>query len=499
MPGYMRLAALLCFVASVSAAQVPYQNIIGKLQYSLNGLPFTGRISIQLTKTGYNICSSPAAVVPNTPFDIHVTNGVVSGGPYSILPNNCLAAAFPYFVQIFDDKGVKQLTDNWYFPQAMNNTIDLGTLIRADFGGPIQVAVPAPLLANSNISQSVTQPAGTNFIFNVPVAFNNGTSGITASAISSNGAGGQFWGMNSSGSAQGWFTVSGSGGGATCAGCNPNEVTIWNGSGLSAITGFTYSATNNFLDGRSVVGTGSSSNFVLATDTLIGQNNVGVGTNGGFFTNVPYSTATGGGLTANLLACVTSTGTVATCATNSTVWSGITTGVSGTAGLATITLSGASNCLFDNVTTIGDFVITGSTGQCHDSGSTTLPVAGTLVGQVVGPATSSVALVNIQRSAGPMYVPSPNGCGVLLGNYCSMANGVMTEWGQVSSPSATPSVTFNVPFTHGVQSITFGAVNYGPNSNPSYPVLQVLSTTGFSTQEISGTTSSYFWTAIGMP
>lgn len=64
---------------------------------------------------------------------------------------------------------------------------------------------------------------------------------------------------------------------------------------------------------------------------------------------------------------------------------GITTGGAGTTGKATITTSGLVNCVFDGATTANNYVVISPTvnGDCHDSGLTTLPIPGQVIGRVL--------------------------------------------------------------------------------------------------------------------
>jgi hypothetical protein len=216
--------------------------------------------------------------------------------------------------------------------------------------------------------------------------------------------------------------------------------------------------------------------------------------------NMPYNTATGAGLVANLLACLQPDSTVHTCPTNATFWNGITFAVSGTAQMASLDLNGYGACLFDNTTALGDFAVMSiiTAGQCHDSGSTVLPVPGVLVGQITSAATSGVATVNIMRSIGQMYVPPVNSCGTFLGNGCTVTAGnVMQEWGTISYAGVATTVTFNVPFTHGVQSVQLTPQNFGANPSTSMSLTGVT-TVGFNAQS-TGATSGYYWVAVGLP
>lgn len=64
---------------------------------------------------------------------------------------------------------------------------------------------------------------------------------------------------------------------------------------------------------------------------------------------------------------------------------GITTAGAGTTGFATITTSGLAPCVFDGATTANDYVVNSPTmnGNCRDSGLTTLPIPGQVIGRVL--------------------------------------------------------------------------------------------------------------------
>jgi hypothetical protein len=55
-------------------------------------------------------------------------------------------------------------------------------------------------------------------------------------------------------------------------------------------------------------------------------------------------------------------------------------------GVGVLTISGVAPCIFDNATTPNDFVqiSSGTAGDCHDTGSTTRPTSGQIIGTVFG-------------------------------------------------------------------------------------------------------------------
>ncbi len=166
-------------------AQSPNQSLTGTIKYQ-DGTPFNGYIQVQLTKASVlDICTATPTLVGNSPTKINVINGVVQPTAASFIPTPCLKPSIPYYAQIFK-KGNNTATvqDNWYFPVSFNNTIDIGNMVSSNFGGPVVVSVPSPIIAAPSASQTVTQPVGTSFTFNGTVNFNGVTTGLTASQLS---------------------------------------------------------------------------------------------------------------------------------------------------------------------------------------------------------------------------------------------------------------------------------------------------------------------------
>jgi hypothetical protein len=187
----------------------------------------------------------------------------------------------------------------------------------------------------------------------------------------------------------GWQIGGGGGGGGSGPGGVNGEVQINNGSGgFGSISGFTYNSVANLLSGSSLN---------LTADFIAG-NNVGTGLNGGYMESLPNTT--GSGVAANLMACIQSDGFAHACPTNAKYWNGLTRSAS--ASVASTFIAGTAGCLFDNTAVVGDFAVTSTTtmGQCHDTGSTTAPSSGTLVGLVTGLPSGGVAAVNLMHGDG---------------------------------------------------------------------------------------------------
>ncbi len=70
---------------------------------------------------------------------------------------------------------------------------------------------------------------------------------------------------------------------------------------------------------------------------------------------------------------------------------GICDSACGTSGAPIIAVSGVATCAFDGATTAGDYVQISSTtdGDCHDTGATTVPSAGEIIGRVLATTNSA--------------------------------------------------------------------------------------------------------------
>lgn len=176
---------LCCYV---SAAQTT--TLSGKISY-INGNAFNGTLQISIGKaTVLNTCASPVQVVPNVQVTIPVTNGAVISAA-QFLPTYCLYPSVPYYVQVFDSKNVNVTNASWYIePEETTGTMNVGDLVLSNFGGPIVVSVPMPIVSNPSGSQTITQPPGTYFsVNNLVITGTLGYSGGIISASISGNAG----------------------------------------------------------------------------------------------------------------------------------------------------------------------------------------------------------------------------------------------------------------------------------------------------------------------
>jgi hypothetical protein len=82
------------------------------------------------------------------------------------------------------------------------------------------------------------------------------------------------------------------------------------------------------------------------------------------------------------------------------------TGSSATTGSAVIARGGEASCTFDGATTAGDYVQNSTTtsGDCHDTGSATVPTSGQILGRVLSTNASS-GLYAMTVETGPLGVP----------------------------------------------------------------------------------------------
>lgn len=145
---------------------------------------FNGTLQIQLARaSAMNTCTTPASMVGNSPTNIPVVNGVLQGTGYNFVPTYCLSPSVSYYVQLLDKSYRTIFTDNWYLTYPSGGIIDVGSMVKSNFGGPVVVAVPSPIIASPSASQSITQPAGTSFTFYGNVNFAGSTTGVTASSF----------------------------------------------------------------------------------------------------------------------------------------------------------------------------------------------------------------------------------------------------------------------------------------------------------------------------
>jgi hypothetical protein len=166
----------------------------GTVKYP-DGTPVNGRLVLSLAKSATNICSTPFKVVPsNKSTVVRVVNGSVQNGSVSFDTTDCLTPRIPYYVAMLDNSNNILFTDNWYFPDSTDSTVDIGTMAETEMSSAISVSLPKAVIQNPSGSQTITQPGGTTFTISGTFAvsagttFNGSTSGSTllkAAAVAS--------------------------------------------------------------------------------------------------------------------------------------------------------------------------------------------------------------------------------------------------------------------------------------------------------------------------
>lgn len=155
------LALALC-LAPVCSAQLVQLN--GTIANS-DGTPFNGTAVLSLARsTVTNICTTPVQVVPFTPVQVAVKNGVFT--LTSVYATDCLAPRLPYYVTLKDSSGGTVMTDNWYVPQTATGTVNVGNLSTVRMATAINVAVPQAIISTPPAAQAITQPTGTYLTVN---------------------------------------------------------------------------------------------------------------------------------------------------------------------------------------------------------------------------------------------------------------------------------------------------------------------------------------------
>lgn len=234
------------------------------------------------------------------------------------------------------------------------------------------------------------------------------------------------------------------------------------------------------------------------TDTLLNKNltvpqinSVPINNSPGTYFNLPNASPSGTAIN-DLTILSGGTGTVVT--------AGVTRGVvgvcinnCGSTGSATIQASGAAFCNFDGATFAGDYVKISSTtnGACHDTGATTYPTGGQVIGKVtqaiggVGAATlilyggdiESFATVTATDGAVTFTAGAGAGTGPVIG--CSgLSSNCLDRGGTFNvttgtSPSTTAAiVTVNFAVVHTLTFCTFAP---GSLTSVGAPVFETTS------------------------
>lgn len=158
---------LFCYICTAQTV-----SLIGNVAY-LNNTPFNGTVQISLGRTAVNTCSSPVQVVPVTPKVVSVADGVL-GTASGFIPTSCLQPSVPYHVLFMDNTGKVVANNDWYVAEeGTTGEMNIGDMVISNFGGPIVVSVPTPILASPSGSQTITQPTGTSLSVNNLVVTSN--------------------------------------------------------------------------------------------------------------------------------------------------------------------------------------------------------------------------------------------------------------------------------------------------------------------------------------
>jgi hypothetical protein len=153
-----RLVSLLFLFGMLAAAQ--NATLSGTISYH-NGTALNGRISVELARaTALDTCASPTYIVRKAEVNIPVVAGVVTSTA-QFVPTYCLVPSVPYYVQIYDSNNNLLESANWYVTPDSTGTMSVDNMVLANFGGPIVVAVPEPVVTAPIGNQTVVQPDGT--------------------------------------------------------------------------------------------------------------------------------------------------------------------------------------------------------------------------------------------------------------------------------------------------------------------------------------------------
>lgn len=147
---------------------------------------FNGSFTIFMQKTGVkNQCNFPYLNVPTQPVIYPIQNGTIVGlSNGSFASQDCLSPRVPYFVQIIDTKNRTVSSDNWYLPNTLDGTVDVGSMQEQKFNGPIAVAIPQGIISTPQGNQTITQPAGTSLTIYGTINFNGTVNYATPPAFS---------------------------------------------------------------------------------------------------------------------------------------------------------------------------------------------------------------------------------------------------------------------------------------------------------------------------
>ena len=185
------------------------------------------------------------------------------------------------------------------------------------------------------------------------------------------------------------------------------------------------------------------------TQTLTVNGNVDAASGKGYLTEITNAGSTG--TTVNKLAKLSSGQAVIAATTDMDGIVGIVVGGAGTTGNAQIAVGGQASCVFENATTVGDFVTIGTTtaGDCHDAGTSRVGAFGQTIGRVLSAGsagtTQTVAiglngpLGNIQTGFSQTVTLGGSCAGTAIGTLAKDASGELVVCDNATSTINTGS------------------------------------------------------------
>jgi hypothetical protein len=177
------IAALgLVLIATLLGAQT--ETLSGTVE-NPDGTPFNGSFVISLALGRVSNTCSFAAVTSRV--TVNVVGGVFPAT--ALLPTPCLSPSIPYFVSVSDSFKRPVYADNWYIPQTLGATVDVGTMGDVKLASGITVAVPLAIISTPAGNQTITQPGSTALsINNLTVTGIFIASGTLSASITGNAA-----------------------------------------------------------------------------------------------------------------------------------------------------------------------------------------------------------------------------------------------------------------------------------------------------------------------
>lgn len=217
----------------------------------------------------------------------------------------------------------------------------------------------------------------------------------------------------------------------------------------------------------------------------------GGGGSGGVPNTLPNCTATGTTLNSGISFSTQVVNTVTTlcaqtAAVSSNVVVGIATSGAGTSGSVSIAYSGYANCVFDNQTTQGDYVVASATnaGQCSDIGAGKPGGTVEVIGIVASTNTGGGTLANVLVNPLSLYTPGGTNNSGNINTAAQFKVPYYSASGNANVLSGDSNCSLTTGFLTGCLGITIGSggttgvITYGTGPQPSLPPSGNLSTFG---------------------